>query len=385
VYEGRIILRGDFSEARILFMPKIYSHLPRRAFPLESPRTFELTGNELSVIVDNILGGREYEIQATVTNETGQKAIARIKTPYIREFENVADDDDILIGAFYYPWYNPTRRWTQRSMERPLLGEYYSADPIIISKHIDWATGYGIDAFFISWHGPYSWEERMTKNFVNNQLIEDIKFSLIYGVDWEENVKRVSEHFRYINRTYFNHPSFLKIDEKPAIFLYLVRAYPQESKEIVENVRLEYPVYLIADLVYWDPPFKYHELTKLFDAVSAYNMHISNEDVRNNFIELVDRKYNEWFTESKTSGVNFIPQVFPGFNDTKVPGRENLPYPRSKEFFENLIRVARKYVDPKLNTMFVTSFNEWYENTQIEPSINYRFEYLQILKYYLTS
>jgi hypothetical protein len=42
--------------------------------------------------------------------------------------------------------------------------------------------------------------------------------------------------------------------------------------------------------------------------------------------------------------------------------------------------IKNSFSDEKARVIFVCSFNEWFEGTQVEPSEGYGFTYLEILK-----
>ncbi len=64
--------------------------------------------------------------------------MVEVKTPYIRQFGNVAKTDDIIVAVPYYLWYRrDLSNWKDGHKYMPLLGEYRSDDPIVMSKHID--------------------------------------------------------------------------------------------------------------------------------------------------------------------------------------------------------------------------------------------------------
>jgi hypothetical protein len=68
----------------------------------------------------------------------------------------------------------------------------------VISKHIDWATGHGIDAFSISWwttgNDERTWDYHNKENLdtlLRNPLIKDIEFCILYEDYGRLPVKRI--------------------------------------------------------------------------------------------------------------------------------------------------------------------------------------------------
>jgi hypothetical protein len=53
--------------------------------------------------------------------------------------------------------------------------------------------------------------------------------------------------------------------------------------------------------------------------------------------------------------------------------------PRSLEYFKTNLGIAKDFVD-KSKLMKISTWNEWEENTNIEPSTHEGFEYLQTLR-----
>lgn len=82
----------------------------------------------------------------------------------------------------------------------------------------------------------------------------------------------------------------------------------------------------------------------------------------------------EWKDLAESVDVAFIPGTAPGFNDKGVRDGHN-PLSRKltadQEFgtlFRAMVVEAKKHVDYSLgNMIMVTSWNEWHEDTQIEP------------------
>jgi len=97
--------------------------------------------------------------------------------------------------------------------------------------------------------------------------------------------------------------------------------------------------------------------------------------------EKVEEYYSEqtsWKDLAARNNCSFVPGVSPGFNDRGVrPDKERIPLSRrlspgahEGSLFEAALREARKLADPRAgNLLMVNSFNEWHEDTQIEPCV----------------
>jgi glycoprotein endo-alpha-1,2-mannosidase len=86
----------------------------------------------------------------------------------------------------------------------------------------------------------------------------------------------------------------------------------------------------------------------------------------------------EWKKLAQSKGCAFIPGTSPGFNDRGVrPEKDHIPLSRrlnlnAKEgsLFRAALQEARTLVDPQLDHLImVNSFNEFHEDTQIEPVV----------------
>ena len=83
---------------------------------------------------------------------------------------------------------------------------------------------------------------------------------------------------------------------------------------------------------------------------------------------------------SRNGGKIFIPTVAPGFDniyDYRNTQKAPVIY-RDPEGFRLYIKEVIKNFKSKI--LFITSFNEWFEGTQLEPAQSYDKVYLEILK-----
>jgi glycoprotein endo-alpha-1,2-mannosidase len=88
------------------------------------------------------------------------------------------------------------------------------------------------------------------------------------------------------------------------------------------------------------------------------------------------QRSKRWKDIASKHNCSFIPAVSPGYNDLGVRPDKNLG-PLSRELlgnsspgslFTTALRYARGLVEPRAGSLImVNSFNEWHEDTQIEP------------------
>ena len=397
------------TEVEISLIPVEYRYMIQRygmtkedyykVFPREEVRTVKLRASGLirevfSTVFENLAGGREYVIKVVVRDLLNRTKSVEAKTPYIRQYENFAASSRMNVGAHYYPWYHPATAWLRYTLETPLLGQYSSRDPVVISKHIDWASGHGIDFLVVSWWGPDSFPDTVLRNYIlTNSLVKDIKIVIFYetlgrlkvkeaGQKIElddENRKTLLSDFAYLAR-YFAHPSYLRVDGKCAVVIYSAWIFEGDVEGTLAEMRDSMqragcPLFIIGDVVYWHSPDR--KMLKLYDAVTAYSMYISIPEVLSDFENKVSWKYGEWSEATNALGVGFIPSAIPGFDDRAIR-MGHIPLPKSTERFRKQLIIARQYTN--INTILITTFNEWHESTNIEPSVKDGFSYLQVLK-----
>ena len=125
---------------------------------------------------------------------------------------------------------------------------------------------------------------------------------------------------------------------------------------------------------------------ELLDGVTNYDVYGSlrggNSEGYVGSREMVTQYYQgeqrEWKNLAQSKGCAFIPGTSPGFNDLGVrPEKNRTPLSRrlnvnaaEGSLFQAALQEARTLVDPQLDHLImVNSFNEWHEDTQIEPVV----------------
>jgi glycoprotein endo-alpha-1,2-mannosidase len=281
--------------------------------------------------------------------------------------------------------------------QKPLLGEYDDSDSRTIAQHLEWSRQANIQLWITSWWGAEAREDATTKEVIlEHPKIGDHKIALFYETigrikeEEEFSTHRVTPDIDYISTEYFDHPNYFRIDGRPVLFVYLTRKL--EAIGILEDViklmrqaarRSGHDIFIVGDHAFREapdldvlyPPFK------ILDAVTNYDVYGSmgvdgyagEEGVRDHY-----EKQREWRGIALSQGCSFIPSASPGYNDLGVRpekrhgplSRRLTPEDKPGSLFKAALREARNLVDSDVqNLLIVNSFNEWHEDTQIEPAV----------------
>jgi hypothetical protein len=317
-------------------------------------------------------------------------------------------NSDYLVGAYYYPWHGDDfhngggyLREELTPPQMPKLGEYDDSDPEVISQHLEWFRKSNIGLLVVSWWGPNRLEDSNTLNvLMEHDYIGNLKIALHYETtnrvkeEAGNDMSGVESDIEYMCENYFNHPNYYKVDGRPVLVIYISRKLERLGKlELVVSTmrsaagKCGHNIYLIGDSVFSKAPDVDDENPFLsfryLDAVTNYDLYGSmgapKQDSPYAGAEAVDNFYaeqEEWRKLALEEDCRFIPPVSPGYNDRAVRMiKDNPPLSRrltasSEEgsLFKYQLEKALPLVDPEVdNLILINSFNEWHEDTQIEP------------------
>jgi len=316
--------------------------------------------------------------------------------------------DDYLTGVFYYPWYGDENdpgghqlgngeyvRYYLVPQQAPWVGHYSSRDTLVIRQHLEWMEDYGIDFMACSWWGQEYYDNFSLRDYIAPEMNgSTVRFCIFYetpilGMDAyifigpEEEAKLISD-FTYFAENFFSHPNYLTIDGRPVVFLYMSNLLEGNYEQAFANVRSElqnlgYDLYLIGDE--WGETIPTDDTIAHFqflDGITSYHMGIwwQGYPIDIDFYAEKSHYAGYWEEACQAEGKVFIPGVNLGFNGNWAgepfvaiaPREAALGYGETSSYEKN-IKVTRPFVDPELKMMMITSWNEWHEDTQIEPTI----------------
>lgn len=412
VYDGRVSfsvenLDPSADQITLDFDSYYPPEIPQTAFTSEADRTYAFTGTgkkqTFSQDIGNLIGGRQYRALVTVKDKNGKETVNYADTPYVREFEKFAAKD-VTVGVQYGTWwtYGAWRRSYPFSVT-PILGNYDSRDMFVVNKQIDMLTGFGGNAFLSFLNDARS--DSNTLSLFESPLIDDVSIGLVYDVPYrllgkdhgnvnlnDTAVKNKFEaDLKYLAQKYFARKNYFRIKGMPVLYLY----HAGESfsgnvasviKQVKESVRKEtgFDIFLIGETVMFDSPS--YTLVKPYDAVTRfgtfYNKDPSSEypgGINNNEDNL-RRLYQRWSSYAHQLGVHFIPTAMPGFISIRPSEKNNPVLPKSTKRFAEQLKIGMDFLDDDIRCLFVTTWNDYAENTNIEPTVQEGYGYLQTLR-----
>ena len=324
---------------------------------------------------------------------------------------------DKKVLAFYYAWYgtpwgtgvvhewlgwnsagyDPEKvvrgRRETATPSYPLDGLYDSSSEYTIRRHIYQARQALIDGFIVSWWGfpdkvEFPREDMRYKVVLSSDATlhkllelapEGFSVTLYYEnakYDRASVSENIIDDFMRILERYGRHPKWLKVGDRPVIVVYgrVIDQLKESCTDDIEEWRRirkylkeeGYEVFIIGDSL--DPRY-----AEVMDGLHTYNpIGFTTKGID------LSSLYERVSKELRKRGKLFVATVTPGFDNYLIKGIGRLLEPRQDgRYYIDSWNTALKH-DP--DWIFITSWNEWYENSQIEPSVEYGTMYLFLTK-----
>jgi hypothetical protein len=290
------------------------------------------------------------------------------------------------VAAFYYGWYSNSTNYTQSSpfsivddtttrhfpdiFNTPLQGEFDSADPSLIEQHLRWAEWAGIDALICSYWGKngYEWYNfqnmlRVAK-YINSNLTFSVYFEIFMGgldkkTSSEQSTIMIDEFrtiFELFNSTEFRDLIWVE-NEVPVLFVYVTQAVSATAWETTIHTLAEEDIQFF---ICADRPGNGATMNNLFQANHQYDV----------YYPTYHNTFYSTFTDLKWNAIKynqlFAAGVTPGYDDHVVrPGNP----PISRDAGTTYTASWERAISLNPDWILITSWNEWHEGTEIEPSV----------------
>ncbi|MEO7262547.1 MAG: endo-1,3-alpha-glucanase family glycosylhydrolase, partial [Jatrophihabitantaceae bacterium] len=270
--------------------------------------------------------------------------------------------------AYYYQWFVPDS-WKRAKIDLPEIGAYSSEDQWVMRKHIQQAKAAGVTGFIVSWKDTPT-NTRRLRSLMAVAAQERFSLSMIYqGLDFDRNplpAARVAADFATFAKQFASNPVFARMGGKPLSIFSGTWAYSHaDVARVTSAVR---PGMLVLSTE--KSVEGYRRLADVTDG-DAYYWSSVNPATNPTYAA----KLNEMSAAVHADGKYWIAPFAPGFDARMVGGSKEV-LRKDGSTLRTEYAVALKSSPDALGLI---SWNEFSENTHVEPSKKFGHRYLDVL------
>jgi hypothetical protein len=281
--------------------------------------------------------------------------------------QNVKPEDPIPVLAYYYIWFD-VGSWDRAKTDYPALGRYSSDDAAVMRQHVQWAKQAGIDGFIVSWKSTDALNRRL-EQLIDIAEAEDFKLSIIYqGLDFERQplpIDRIAADLSYFVDHYARRKPFDLFD-RPLVIWSGTWEFSRDDLAKVTAQRRQQLLMLASERNATD----YERLADVFDGNAYYWSSVNPET-----FPAYQDKLNAMSSAVHDHAGLWIAPAAPGF-DARLVGGTRVVERREGATLRQQMDTARQSSPDAIGLI---SWNEFSENSHIEPSVKYGTRYLEVL------
>jgi hypothetical protein len=260
--------------------------------------------------------------------------------------------------------------------------QYDSSNDTTIDRQLTWAIQAGITGFISSWWGP---GDTADKNF-SRVLTDTAKIANMTGAHFASTIYFESDApalngtsvivsaLRYALTHYSNNPYFFHWHGKPVIFFWDPLG---QGRTLTQWAAIRSQVDPNNQTI-WSAEGTSTSLLSVFDGLHLFSG--AYWGLQQGNITAVDHRFRtaiDAYNKAQHTQKIWAAGVLPGYDDTRIPGRTSTYIvPRNNGATYRTSWDGAIASNPDWIT--ITSFNEWFEGSMIEPSVTYGMLYLNL-------
>jgi hypothetical protein len=272
----------------------------------------------------------------------------------------------IPVWGYYYIWYTPSS-WHRAKLDEPQLGCYSSDDPAVMRAHIRMAKAAGISGFLVSWKRTRTLDARLAM-LAGIATKERFQLGIVYeALDFQRHplpATTVRRDLTWFAATYGNHPAFTG-GGKPTVVWTGTENYPAGViAAVAGTVRPRLTLLASAK-----SPADYDRVAAHVDGDAYY---WSSGDPA---VPSYSKRLALMGADVHAHGGLWLAPAAPGFNARAIGGHRNIGREAGATLRLSLAAALASAPD----AVGIISWNEWSENTYVEPSLRYGKSELAVL------
>jgi glycosyltransferase involved in cell wall biosynthesis len=295
------------------------------------------------------------------------------------------------LGAHYYPWYRAGKdpeHWNENQefaavMDFPTAGPYSSGDGRLIRRHLRMAMDAGLDFLVVNWQVTFQGlnpteldaTRRLFKTVTENAY--PLSLAILLAIDTEDP-RVIKAALSTAREEFVSSPAYQKFQNRPVVWYYLSHPFLgylfQHYRELVRLNRGCHPIAT--------GPMGYHKflprlLKGFFSGWCFYSpLQVGPKRMRESI-------WKETYRDLVEDGGRIrVFTVCPGYDDSPLTSaqrkgnRYRVIHRGGTQTYQKMQKTALELTPPP-DFVVVTSFNEFHENTHIEPSSKFGDLYLK--------
>ena len=271
------------------------------------------------------------------------------------------------VFAYYYIWFDPSS-WNRAKTDYPLLGRYSSDERLVMRRHIRWAKDAGIEGFIVSWKSTPTLDERL-RELAEVARAERFDLLVIYqGLDFERRplpVARIARDLEIFRARYARHPAFDSFGRPLVIWSGTWRFSAEEIERVTGPIGSD--LLILASERNLDG---YRRVADHVDGDAYYWSSVNPETFPGYEAKLAEMGR----AVHRRKGIWIAPAA-PGFDARLIGGTTVVRRRNGATLRRELDAAAASSPD----VIGLISWNEFSENTHIEPSLRHGSRYLEVV------
>lgn len=303
-----------------------------------------------------------------------------------------------IVGAIYAN--HSATEWGRVHSDTSLLGKPYNpiSDAAIFPRQFAWANEAGVDFLMMRWNSGTT-DNSLLSSFGARHNGENVKMVIAYNTAHLSatntsplrgtKLQNMLNEFKTLYDSYISKNYYYKLNNRPVIVISPLNLPSNainsiDYKYVVDTLRIELgklginPFIIGEFTTGWTAPSNYlQEQLAAMDAIFLSAWNTSDFDRWWSFYSFADLSYANWKTSLEQSGTEYIPCIFPGFNEPNAPTQRIIE--KTESNYVDYCNVAKRNMSASQIVM-INSWNDFAKGTAIEPSVKHNKLFLEITK-----
>ncbi|WP_432472038.1 glycosyltransferase [Amphritea sp. HPY] len=315
-----------------------------------------------------------------------------------RKEVSVSADGKTLVGIQYYLWYGEgfgASHWNDNPKsghvgDKPMLGYYSSTKGQTIEYHFDLFEQMGLDYVVLNLHVDANGANGLELMGIQHvfDIAKERGSKLRFAVQlnpYADDVPELERVIRMVTKLYSGHQNYFSLNEKPVLFWFWTSAH-DGNKSLIGKLKNATSQYVnLATSLRLPSDVDEDKLTfGLFQGFTPFSpLELSEEKNWN-------KVWNAAYQGADKAGMRYrMVSLSPGYDDValdddvrvgnpyrSVSRLEGKTYQQGMSFVENL--------ENQPHLIMISTFNEFHENTHIEPSQSNGVHYIEMTEKFVS-